>query len=109
MPAKAGIQNYSKTLDSRLRGNDAKGRFKTFYETINDRLAAIRWVSSHAIETLSQPAVRNQTLIDIKLTERSDIHKYSIFNLQSSILSRSKTIDYDVCTNCIAFETMAEA
>ena len=35
MPAKAGIQNYLKTLDSRLRGNDAKGRFKTLYETIN--------------------------------------------------------------------------
>ena len=34
MPAKAGIQNYLKTLDSRLRGNDAKGRFKTFYENI---------------------------------------------------------------------------
>ena len=34
MPAKAGIQNYSKTLDFRLRGNDLKGRFKTFYETI---------------------------------------------------------------------------
>jgi len=35
MPVKAGIQNYLKTLDSRLRGNDAKGVFKTFYETIN--------------------------------------------------------------------------
>ena len=35
MPAKAGIQNYLKILDSRLRGNDVKGRFKTFYETIN--------------------------------------------------------------------------
>ena len=35
MPARAGIQNYLKTLDSRLRGNDAKGRFKTYYETIN--------------------------------------------------------------------------
>ena len=35
MPAKAGIQNYLKILDFRLRGNDAKGRFKTFYETIN--------------------------------------------------------------------------
>ena len=34
MPAKAGIQNYLKTLDSRLRGNDVKGRFKTFYESI---------------------------------------------------------------------------
>jgi len=35
MPAKAGIQNYLKTLDSCLRGNDAKGRFQTFYDTIN--------------------------------------------------------------------------
>ena len=35
MPAKAGIQNYLKTLDSRFRGNDVKGRFKTCYETIN--------------------------------------------------------------------------
>jgi len=35
MPAKAGIQNYLKTLDFRLRGNDAKGRFKTFYQSIN--------------------------------------------------------------------------
>jgi hypothetical protein len=34
MPAKAGIQNHLKILDSRLRGNDAKGGFKTFYETI---------------------------------------------------------------------------
>ena len=39
MPVKAGIQNYLKTLDSRLRGNDAKGRFKTFYETINVHLS----------------------------------------------------------------------
>ena len=35
MPAKAGIQNHFKILDSRLRGNDIKGSFKTFYETIN--------------------------------------------------------------------------
>jgi hypothetical protein len=34
MPAKAGIQKYLKTLDSRLRGNDTKGRFKTIYESI---------------------------------------------------------------------------
>ena len=34
MPAKAGIQNYLKTLESRLRGNDVIGRFKAFYETI---------------------------------------------------------------------------
>jgi hypothetical protein len=37
MPAEAGIQNYLKTLDSRLRGNDAEGRFKTFYGTIKFR------------------------------------------------------------------------
>jgi len=30
MPAKAGIQKYLKTLDSRLRGNDAKGAFSDF-------------------------------------------------------------------------------
>jgi len=35
MPVKAGIQNHLKILDSRLRRNDAKGDFKTFYETIN--------------------------------------------------------------------------
>ena len=34
MPAKAGIQNYLKKLDPRLRGNDVKGRIKTFYETV---------------------------------------------------------------------------
>jgi hypothetical protein len=31
MPAKAGIQKYLKTLDSRLRGNDTEGHFKTLY------------------------------------------------------------------------------
>jgi hypothetical protein len=41
MPAKAGSQNYLKTLDYRLRGNDAKGRFKAFYETINFRLRTL--------------------------------------------------------------------
>jgi hypothetical protein len=35
MPAKAGIQNHLKILDSHLRGNDIKGRFKTFSKTIN--------------------------------------------------------------------------
>jgi len=34
MLSKAGIQNYLKILNSRLRGNDAKGRIKTFYDTI---------------------------------------------------------------------------
>jgi hypothetical protein len=34
MPAKAGIQKHLKILDSRLRGKDAKGGFKTFFETI---------------------------------------------------------------------------
>ena len=35
MPATEGIQNYLKTHDFRLHGNDVKGRFKTFCETIN--------------------------------------------------------------------------
>jgi len=35
MPAKAGIQNYLKILDSRLHGSDVKGRIRTSYETIN--------------------------------------------------------------------------
>ena len=39
MPAKAGIQNYLKILDSRLRGNDAKGGFNSFYETIKIALS----------------------------------------------------------------------
>ena len=34
MPAKAGIQNHLKILGSHLRGNDAKGGFKSFYEVI---------------------------------------------------------------------------
>jgi hypothetical protein len=34
MHAPAGIQKHLKILDSRLRGNDAKGGFKTFCETI---------------------------------------------------------------------------
>ncbi len=35
--AKAGIQKYLKTLDSRLRGNDVRRLFKTFYESIKIR------------------------------------------------------------------------
>ena len=34
MPAKAGIQKYLNILDSRLRGNDAKERFETFYDFV---------------------------------------------------------------------------
>ena len=36
MPAKAGIQNYLKILDSRLRGNDDKRSFQIIYQTINN-------------------------------------------------------------------------
>jgi len=38
MPAKAGIQNYLKILDYRLRGNDVKRCFKAFYETIKIKI-----------------------------------------------------------------------
>ena len=34
-PAKAGVHNYLKLLDSRFRGNDENGRLLTFYELIN--------------------------------------------------------------------------
>jgi hypothetical protein len=50
MPAKAGIHNYLKTLDYRLRGNDAKGRFKTFYETIIYETTLIFFYISEGID-----------------------------------------------------------
>ena len=34
MPAEAGIQNYLKTLDSGLHGNDVKGHFNAIYKSI---------------------------------------------------------------------------
>jgi hypothetical protein len=34
-PAKAGVQRTLERLDSRLRGNDRKGRFPTSYEAVN--------------------------------------------------------------------------
>jgi hypothetical protein len=34
-PAKAGVQNILKELDSGFRRNDETGQFQTFYETIN--------------------------------------------------------------------------
>ena len=37
-PAKAGVQNYLNSLDSRFRGNDENETKKTFYEIINDNL-----------------------------------------------------------------------
>jgi hypothetical protein len=50
-------------------------------------MAVIRGVLllSNVKEILSQQAARSYTLMVIKLTERSDIHKYSICNLQFSI------------------------
>jgi hypothetical protein len=37
-PAKAGVHNNLKLLDSRFRGNDKYGARRTFYETINIQL-----------------------------------------------------------------------
>jgi len=34
-PAAAGVYNYLKLMDPRLRGDDNKEGFSTFYETIN--------------------------------------------------------------------------
>jgi len=48
-PAQAGVQKRLKGLDSRLRGNDKKERFSTFYEFIKfDRLIK----RYHSIEKL---------------------------------------------------------
>jgi len=41
-PAKAGVQNLLNFLDSRLRGNDRKRLFRTFYELVKIGNAEIR-------------------------------------------------------------------
>ena len=53
-----------------------------YKKNIIESLAASCGVSSNAIEILPEQAARNWTLLEINLTERSDIHKSSIFNLQ---------------------------
>ena len=59
MPAKAGIQNYLKSLDSRLRGNDVKGRFRTYYETINTR-KKLNWAPNSEFNILKRlPLIMN--------------------------------------------------
>jgi hypothetical protein len=58
MPAKAGIQNYLKIQDSRLRGNDAKGGFKIFYETIKYCILSILKKAEQSDSTLRNSAVR---------------------------------------------------
>ena len=35
-PAKAGVQNYLKSLDSLFHGNDKEGRFPTFHDSIKE-------------------------------------------------------------------------
>jgi len=40
-PAKAGVQNYLNSLDSRFHGNDNNGTNRTFYEFIKTDLAAV--------------------------------------------------------------------
>ncbi len=55
MLAEAGIQNYLKTLDSRLRGNDVKGCYKTFYESINLHSSFIYVIKSKYIGNTPNP------------------------------------------------------
>ena len=50
------------------------------------RAVVSRGVSSDAREILSPQAAGNYTLIEIKLTERSDIHNSSIVNRQSPLV-----------------------
>ena len=40
-----GVQNFLNFLDSRFHGNDRKGRFRTFYETINLGLSVIGFIN----------------------------------------------------------------
>ena len=56
MPAKAGIQNYLKILDYRLRGNDVKRCFKAFYETIKIKIInLLRYPRLVLLNFASQP------------------------------------------------------
>jgi hypothetical protein len=69
-------------LDLRSASLRAGSRLINCKKTINEPLAVGRRVSSKETEILSQQAARKNTLKEIKLTERSDIHKYSIINIQ---------------------------
>ena len=87
MPAKAGIQNYLKTLDSRLRGNDAKGRFKTFYETIKFTMRDVS-IGQGSIELTTGPIPKSHILISSGKTT-SHIKSRSEFISAFLFLSRT--------------------
>jgi len=80
MPAKAGIQNYLKTLDSRLRGNDAEGRFKTFYETINIRRSML--------------GVRCSTFNLFTVTGQAKFHISGAVGLKSGQFNHQETVPF---------------
>jgi len=87
MPAKAGIQNYLKTLDSRLRGNDAKGRFKTFYETIKFTMRDVS-IGQGSIELITGPIPKSH-ILRLSGVTATYIKSRSNFILASPFLSRT--------------------
>ena len=88
MPAKAGIQNHLKILDSRLRGNDVKGRFKTFYETINIERPTSNNVFCQFKKRLSKANLpfEIQWIACFK-TDKAQRHQYSTFDVGRSMFS----------------------
>jgi len=72
-PAKAGVQNPLRTLDSRLRGNDRKRCFWTFYDFIKlDGLVKSRQLGRHSKKLQMQGAriLRNEAYTEVR---RSDL------------------------------------
>ena len=86
MSAEAGIQNCLKTLDSRLRGNVAKGRFKTFYETIKFKMRDVR-IGQGSIELITGPMPKSH-ILRLSGATASNIKSRSEFILASPFLSR---------------------
>jgi hypothetical protein len=59
MSAKAGIQNYLKKLDSRLRGKDENGSFKSSIEILQSKVVHLKSkVSSFGVILNSETFLR---------------------------------------------------
>ena len=66
-PAQAGVHNSIKILDSRLRGNDRKERFSTFYESIK------KWMVESLDKEARRLGVTRQSIIKVWIADR--LHK----------------------------------
>ena len=57
IPAQAGIQKVLKSLDSRLRGNDGRAKYLSFYEFLTHDYSFVNfeiYASSHSSEFQGQ-------------------------------------------------------